>query len=125
MLANMVGTRFDKVAEFARAQEQGIIWVLENCELSPMSYRRAIWNLKEAGWFDTASGFIIGRSNGCFDGDLMGVDKYNAVTDLLQELGVPMIFDADIGHIDPMLPIVMGAEVNVSADTDNLKIEYV
>ena len=125
VLANMVGTRFDKVAEFARAQEQGIIWVLENCELSPMSYRRAIWNLKEAGWFDTASGFIIGRSNGCFDGDLMGVDKYNAVTDLLQELRVPMIFDADIGHIDPMLPIVMGAEVNVSADTDNLKIEYV
>ena len=66
----------------------------------------------------------MGRATGCFEGDLMGVDKFNAVTDLLQEYCVPMIFDADIGHIDPMLPVVMGAKANVSADTDNLEIGY-
>ena len=97
---------------------------MENCELNPMSYRRAIWNMKEAGWFENTKGFIIGRALGCFEGDLMGVNKYNAVTDLLQEFGVPIIFDADIGHIDPMLPIVMGAKTKVSADSDNLVIEY-
>ena len=80
--------------------------------------------MKEAGWFENTKGFIVGRSNGCFEGDLMGVDKFNALTDLLQEYSVPMIFDADIGHIDPMLPIVMGANAKVSADVDNLEIEY-
>jgi len=124
VLANMVGTRFDNVSNFSRSCDDGILWVLENCELSPMSYRRTIWNLKEAGWFNNAKGFIFGRPLGCFDNELMGVDKYNAVTDLLQEFGVPIILDADIGHIDPMLPIIMGAEAKVSADTDNLVIEY-
>ena len=124
VMANMIGTRFDKVAEFVKRCDEGILWVIENCELSPMSYRRAIWNMKEAGWFENAKGFIMGRATGCFEGDLMGVDKFNAVTDLLQEYCVPMIFDADIGHIDPMLPVVMGAKANVSADTDNLEIGY-
>ena len=124
VMANMIGTRFDKVAEFVKSCDDGILWVIENCELSPMSYRRAIWNMKEAGWFENTKGFIVGRATGCFEGDLMGVDKYNALTDLLQEYGVPIIFDADIGHIDPMLPVVMGAKTKVSADVDNLEIEY-
>ena len=124
VMANMIGTRFDKVADFAKNCDEGILWVMENCELTPMSYRRAIWNMREAGWFNNTKGFIVGRATGCFEGDMMGVDKYNAVTDLLQEFGVPIIFDADIGHIDPMLPIVMGAKAKVSADSDNLVIEY-
>ena len=54
----------------------------------------------------------------------MGVDRFNALTDLLQDYGTPIIFDADIGHIDPMLPVVMGARADVSADADNLEIRY-
>lgn len=124
VMANMIGTRFDNVSEFVKSCDDGVLWAIENCELSPMSYRRAIWNMKEAGWFENTKGFIVGRATGCFEGDLMGVDKYNALTDLLQEYGVPIIFDADIGHIDPMLPVVMGAKTKVSADVDNLEIEY-
>ena len=124
VMANMIGTRFDKVADFVKKCDDKILWVIENCELNPMSYRRAIWNMKEAGWFENVGGFIVGRSNGCFDGDMMGVDRFNALTDLLQDYGTPIIFDADIGHIDPMLPVVMGARADVSADADNLEIRY-
>ena len=59
---------------YVKKCDEGILWVIENCELSPMSYRRAIWNMKEAGWFENAKGFIMGRATGCFEGDLMGVD---------------------------------------------------
>ncbi len=123
ILVNICGTRFDRMKEFIR-ENGNIIWVLEACDLTPLSIRRSIWCLKEAGWFDTAAGFIIGRPLTAWKQDQMGVDQYNAVTDILAPLGKDIIMDAEIGHIDPMLPLVMGAETKVSADTASLNITY-
>lgn len=123
VLTNLVGTRFDNMKAFNEANKD-IIWVLEACDLNPMSYRRAIWNLREAGWFQNARGFIIGRPLASFVQNLMGVDQYNAVYDMLKEFNVPIIMDADIGHIDPMLPVVMGANAKVSTRNNNLFVDY-
>ena len=123
VLANLVGTRLDKVKEF-NSENKDVIWVLENCDLNSMSYRRALWNLREAGWFDSAKGFVIGRPGTCFDEELMGVNRFNAVTDMLAPIGVPIIMDADVGHVDPMLPLVMGAQAEVSAIGNALKVRY-
>ncbi|RKM57279.1 LD-carboxypeptidase [Butyrivibrio sp. X503] len=123
VLENLVGTRFDRVKEFKK-DNKDIIWVLEKCEMNPMSYRRSLWNLREAGWFDGAAGFIIGRPGNFFDGDMMGVDRFNAVTDILAPIGAPIIMDADIGHVNPMLPIIMGADADVTAIGNDLNIRY-
>ncbi|MCR5023211.1 MAG: LD-carboxypeptidase [Lachnospiraceae bacterium] len=123
VLANMVGTRFDKVKEFKK-EYKNIIWVLEACDLTPLSYRRAMWNLREAGWFDDAAGFIIGRPITAFGQEMMGADQYNAVTDIIGGIGAPIVMDADIGHIDPMIPVVMGAEAKVTVKGNDLKIRY-
>ncbi len=123
VLANLVGTRFDNMKKFNEENKE-VIWMLEACDLSTLSIRRAIWNLREAGWFDSAAGFLIGRPLAAFESDLMGVDSYNAVTDMLSELGKPIIMDADFGHIDPQLPLVMGASANVSAIGNQLEVEY-
>lgn len=51
-LVNLLGTRFDHVKEFQeRYKEDGFLWFLEACDLHVMSIRRAIWQMKEAGWF--------------------------------------------------------------------------
>jgi muramoyltetrapeptide carboxypeptidase LdcA involved in peptidoglycan recycling len=55
----------------------------------------------------------------------MGADKYNAITAILDDLGVDIIMDAEIGHIDPMLPVVMGAKAKVTAKGNELKLSYV
>ena len=123
VLANMIGTRFDKVKEFNRDFEN-VIWILEACDLTPLSYRRAIWNMREAGWFESAKGFIIGRPLNAFGQEMMGADHYNAVTDVVSCLGVPIIMDADIGHIDPMLPVVMGAQADVFVKGNDIRIYY-
>ncbi len=123
VLANLVGTRFDNMKEFNK-NHKDVIWVLEACDLTPMSYRRALWNLREAGWFDSAKGFVIGRPYTAFGKEMMGADHYNAVTAVVEELGLPIIMDADIGHIDPMIPVVMGAEAKVTAKGNDLKISY-
>lgn len=124
VLANLVGTRFDKMKEF-NEENKDIIWVLEACDLTPMSYRRTVWNMREAGWFDNAKGFIIGRPLTAFNKEMMGADHYNAITDVVGELGVPIIMDADIGHIDPMLPLVMGARAHITAKGNDLSLKYV
>lgn len=123
VLANLVGTRFDRMKEFVAANPK-VVWVLEGCDLTPMSTRRSIWNLQEAGWFDSAAGFIIGRPRTSWKQNMLGVDQYNAVTDVLRDLKVPVVMDAEIGHIDPMLPVVMGAEAIVTVSNNNLNINY-
>ncbi|WP_051204884.1 S66 family peptidase [Butyrivibrio sp. VCD2006] len=123
ILATLVGTRFDKVKEFKK-EYKNIIWVLEACDLNPMAYRRAMWNLKEAGWFDDAAGFIIGRPITAFGQEMMGADQYNAVTDIVSCFDAPIIMDADIGHIDPMIPVIMGAKAKVTVRGNDLKIKY-
>lgn len=123
-LVNLLGTRFDKVKEFnERYKEDGLIWFMESCELNVMSIRRAIWQMKEAGWFSHVKGFLIGRPL-CFGEEMFGIDQYRAVTDLLEEYHVPIIMDADIGHLAPMMPIVCGSTADVSVKGNEIEITY-
>ena len=51
-LINLLGTSFDHVREFnERYSDDGIIWFLEACDLNVMGMRRAMWQMKNAGWF--------------------------------------------------------------------------
>lgn len=123
-LANLVGTKYDKVAEFnERYKDQGVVWFLEACDLNVMSIRRALWNLDRAGWFANAKGFIIGRPLCAWKQEMMGLDQYNAVTGILGKYNVPIVMDADVGHLAPAMTIVSGAHAVVTADS-NIKIEY-
>jgi muramoyltetrapeptide carboxypeptidase LdcA involved in peptidoglycan recycling len=123
ILTNMTGTRFDRVMEFKK-ENPDIIWVIEACDLNPMSIRRSLWNMREAGWFEGVKGFVIGRPHASWNQNMMGVDQYNAVTDVLKRFDVPVIMDAEIGHIDPMLPVVMGARANITVNGNDLTISY-
>lgn len=131
VLANLIGTRFDFVKEFnEKYKKDGIIWYLEACELNVFSIRRTLWAMKEAGWFQYVKGFIFGRPmNG---DDIMNLDRVKAVVPVLtEEFQVPIIIDADIGHVAPMMPIINGSVATVSyvriADSEpvelNVKME--
>jgi muramoyltetrapeptide carboxypeptidase LdcA involved in peptidoglycan recycling len=123
-LVNLLGTTFDHVAEFnERYQNEKIIWFMEACDLNLMSIRRAIWQMKNAGWFQNLSGFLIGRPL-CFGEEAFGIDQYRAVTDLLAEYGVPVIMDMDIGHLPPMMPLVVGATAAVDVKENEVSITY-
>ena len=67
-------------------------------------------------------GFLIGRPL-AFGQELMGLDVYHAVVDLLAELQVPVIMDADIGHLPPMMPLICGSYARVSAKGNDVTIE--
>ncbi|SFR96345.1 S66 family peptidase [Anaeromicropila populeti] len=108
VLLNLVGTKYDRVKEFMnRYKEDGILWYLESYDLSGEYLQRGLWQLKEAGWFDTARGFVFGRP--CMYRSDYGTTYEEAVMAGLGELSLPVILDADIGHKAPQFTIINGA----------------
>lgn len=123
-LINLVGTKYDQVKAFnEKYKDDGIIWFLEACDLNVMSIRRALWHLKEAGWFEHVKGFLIGRPL-CIEEEAFGIDHLEAVTSILSEFGVPILMDLDIGHYAPMIPIVSGSIAKVVFEENTIKITY-
>lgn len=118
------GTPYDKVKEFnEKYKEDGFIWFLEACELNVMSVRRALWQMKEAGWFQHLKGFLVGRPL-MYGQEMFGIDQYRAVTDVLAEYNVPIIMDLDIGHLAPMMPMICGATAKVVVKGNDISIQY-
>ncbi|MBQ1385140.1 MAG: LD-carboxypeptidase, partial [Firmicutes bacterium] len=123
ILQILCGTRFDRVLGFCeRYRRDGVVWFLESCDLQPVAMRRALWQLDEAGWFRTARGFIIGRP-WFFDAETFGLDRFSAVLPVLEKYYVPVVFDADIGHLPPMMPVVCGAVGSCLAQKGSLTID--
>ena len=121
-LDNLVGTKFDKVPEFAeKYKEEGILWFLEACDLNVMSIRRAIWQLEHSGWFKYTRGFLIGRPL-CFGQEMMGLDQYTAVTGILAKYKVPIIMDADVGHFAPMMPLICGSYATIRVKENEIRV---
>ena len=124
-LVNLLGTKFDRVDEWTeRYREDGIIWYLESCDLNVMAIRRAMWQMKNAGWFKYVKGFIIGRP--AVHGQVMfGLDQYDAVMGIIGNMNVPVIMDADIGHVAPMIPIICGSIGNVDLKGQDFSLKMV
>ena len=120
----LIGTKFDKVSEFAdRYKDDGIIWFLESCDLSVMSIRRALWQMENAGWFKHVKGFLIGRPLR-FDDTFGEFDHYDAVLGILGKYNVPILMDLDIGHQFPQMPIISGSCADVSAHGNSVNIRF-
>ena len=115
VLVSMIGTRFDCVKEFLQDfREDGIIWYFDNCELSSESLIRALWQLKEAGWFKETRAILFGRS--MTNRSYYGISFEQALEQILQELNVPVLWDIDIGHIPPRMTFINGAIIEVIYD---------
>lgn len=117
-LLNLVGTRFDKTKEFIdRYQEDGILWFLESYDLNSEALYRGLWQLKEAGWFNHAVGFIFGRP-AMYD-SRHEISYEESVCSALKDLNLPIILDADIGHKPPQFTMINGAIATINSIDKN------
>ncbi|MCM1091307.1 MAG: LD-carboxypeptidase [Butyrivibrio sp.] len=126
-LVTLLGTRFDRTAEFvANYREDGIIWFLEACDLNVFGIRRAMWQMEEAGWLEHVKGFLIGRPL-CFGQEMMGLDAYEAVLEVAGRKQVPVVMDVDLGHLPPMMPLIVGSvgEVDVKGNDIAVRMKRV
>lgn len=107
VIKTVIGTPYDNVKNFCNQFKEGMIWCIENCELSVPDLYRTLWQMREAGWFDNVKAFLIGRT---YSKDKVGEFTYqNAIEDALGSFNVPIIYDIDIGHVPPQITFVNGA----------------
>ena len=107
VLKVLLGTPMDNTKEFCNSFDEGMIWYLENCEMSVTDLKRTLWQMKMAGWFKNSKGFIIGRTN--VKNTIDDFSYEDALHDVLDDLKVPVIYDADFGHVAPQWTMVNGA----------------
>ncbi len=112
VLLDLVGTRFDKTTEWCEQyKEDGILWYLESFALSSERLTCGLWHLKEAGWFRYAKGFVFGRPT-FFSSDYE-ISYREAVEASLGELGLPIVYEADVGHKAPRMTMINGAKATI------------
>ena len=109
-----IGTKYDKVSEYVeRHKKEGLIWFLEVFEMSTPEVYRTLWHMKNAGYFKYCTGIVFGRP--LFIREDYETNFNDTVKEALQDLEIPIICDADIGHVKPQLAIVNGAILEITS----------
>lgn len=114
-VCNLTGSPYGNVAKFGREYaDDGLIVYLEVGGDEAATICRNLHGLRLAGWFDHARAVVFGRGNAP---DNPHMTQREAVLDALGRLGVPIVFDVEIGHVPPHLPLVNGALAHLTIDT--------
>lgn len=109
VLRTLLGTPYDYTKKFCGQFEEGMIWYLENCEMSVTDLYRALWQMREAGWFKNANGILVGRTR---SKDAVHDFTYeDALKAVFDELKIPVIYDIDVGHVDLQWTMINGSLV--------------
>lgn len=124
IMQQLIGTPYDNMANYCKNHSEGIIFYCEACDLNVLGIKRALLQMKRAGWFNhNIKGFLIGRPL-CIDEEFLGVNHINACTDILEDLNVPILLDIDLGHLSPTMPMKNGIEVKVTFKNGNIYYHY-
>ena len=124
-LTYLVGTKYDKVDAFLnKYKDDGIIWFLESCDLDPSLVKMALMHMKRAGWFKYVKGFIFGRPYK-YNDTFINLTHEEAIISTLKSFNVPIIINADFGHLKPCLSILCGSFGNIEVTNNNINIKYI
>lgn len=120
IIITLVGTKYDNVKNYINKTD-GVIWYFDIFEMStPMIYR-SLWQLKNAGYFEKCNGIILGRP--LFVREDYDISYKEAYKDALKDLQMPVIYDADIGHVAPQMALVNGSYAKITSKNGKGKIE--
>ncbi|QUL55310.1 LD-carboxypeptidase [Paenibacillus tritici] len=113
VIRHLIGTPYGDVQHFQQhfIQNEPILWYLENCELAVTDLRRSLVQMKLAGWFEHCSGLMFGRS--AANRPVENYTVEDVYQELAVELGLPIVYDIDCGHLPPQVTLVNGAFAEV------------
>lgn len=115
IIREFFGTKYDNINNYIeKHKEEGIIWFLECFEMTSPEVYRVLWQMKNAGYFNNCSGIIFGRPCMIREDYVMSFNQ--AVEEALESLDIPIICDADIGHIPPQMAIVNGGILEITSE---------
>lgn len=119
-LSTLCGTKYDNTVNFCNQFKDGMIWYIDNCELTSPMLRRKLWQLKEAGYFNNCNGILVGRLP---HDDFTGQYNYmKSLHDSFHDLSIPIVTGVDIGHFFPQWILVNGSYAKVEVKDNNIKL---
>ncbi len=101
----------DVPAFAASVRPDRLLIALDAADFNTAQFYRALWDLRAAGWFDDAAAVVLGRTAGEVVSEFTVRD---AAEDVLGDLNVPVVYDADIGHLPPQMAWVQGATAKLT-----------
>ena len=111
VIGPLCGSEYGDVATFGRSlAPEKLIVFLDSCDYTTPQYDRALHQLRFAGWFDHAAAVLIGRTGAKQIEDLT---QRGALRDALSGLGIPVLYDVDVGHLPPQMLLVNGASATL------------
>lgn len=123
LITELFGTRFDKTKDFLeKYKDDGIIWYFDVCELSSESLIRTLWKLKDNGYFKYTKGILFSRVYAC--NSYYDISYEEAIYESLKDLNIPIIINADIGHVSPRMTIINGAITTITSSKGKGKIRF-
>lgn len=123
ILTELFGTKYDKTKEFIKKyKNDGIIWYFDNCELSCEDLVRTLWKFKDNGWFDYCNGIIFGRS--ACETSCLNMTFEDAIKRIIDVSQIPVIINADFGHVPPRMTIINGAYATIISREGKGKIKF-
>ena len=103
----LTGSLYGDVPGFAARQApEGLLLYVEVAEADAFTAARMLHGLRLAGWFEAANAVLVGRPAGPGSPHFSQVD---ALDHALGALGLPVVYDVDLGHVPPQLAVVNGA----------------
>lgn len=121
VLKDLIGTRFDHTHSFLnRYKEDGIIWYFDNFCLSAEALYRTFLQFYYAGWFENTKAVLIGRT--AIPSSETGMEYTEAILTAFKN--IPVIFNADIGHVPPTWIMINGAMADLNFRNKNAEISF-
>jgi len=118
-IGHLAGTPYGDVRGWAEALDEPTIVYVEACEDHAVDICRFLHGMRLAGLFDRAAAVLVGSTKAPDHPDLT---QRQAVLDALGRLDLPIVWDLEIGHVPPHLPLVNGALARVVVDGDRHEI---
>ncbi len=101
----------------------GAILFLEDTGENIYRLDRLMTHLKIAGVFDKLAGFIFGQCPGCTpDADYGSLTLEEVVWGHIQPLKIPAYYGAAIGHVENIVTLPIGLEVEIDANAGIIKM---
>lgn len=114
-LKYLPGTKYDYTEEFInRYKDDGIIFYFDIFAMSQEDFYLTLFQLKEAGWFKYLKGVICGRV--LFPSGFTSMTYFEALKEMLGD--IPIIMDADIGHVAPKMTLINGCLCNIKYENN-------
>lgn len=110
-----LGTEYD-------ADYEGKILFLEEVGEKTYKIDRFLNQLKKAGVFKKVKGIILGDFRNCPPDSEDDMSLIEVFEDYLKDLGIPVIYNFETGHSEPMLTLPLGAKAEIDTDKKIIKI---